>query len=225
MALNPTLAAALEGQAIRQFTAIRIEFSDAYVINLLDGSGTVTFTVDGSPVTFTGRDPTYGMLASATTLRETIATESPRFTFSLMPPTADAVGSLADPAHQGSPVRVWWGVVNEMTGAAIGVPELLWAGRLDFVKTILAEGSLIAEVETVSAYDRLYVVEEGARLNGVFHKSIWPGETGLDFVVAAGLTQYWGTEAPAAPIKSMPSTYPGAGGGPVRDRGGQVRSH
>ncbi|MCB4861977.1 hypothetical protein K7W03_20505 [Sphingobium sp. PNB] len=203
--LNSTLATAADQQWIRQFLAVRIELSDGYVLNLLDGSGVVTFAVDGVNVTFDGIDPIYGTLASATSFEEKIASDAPRFTVSIMSPTAEAVGSLANPEHQGSSVRAWWGIVNETTGQPVAAPELLWSGRLDFVKTQLAEKSLFSEIETVSAFDRLFVAEEGARLNSHWHQSIWPGETGLDFNIDAQIEPYWGVNAPKPAVARAPT--------------------
>jgi hypothetical protein len=190
--MDASLRQAVDASSLRQFLAIRIVLSDGYRMNLIDGSGFVSFPVDGTVEYFDGHDPTFGSLATASSLAETVATSAPTFGFTLMPPTPSAIGSLADPKHQGSSVRAWWGLVNEMTGAVIGTPEPLWIGRLDNVKTQLSEGSLVAEVATVSAFDRLFVAEEGARLTPVFHKSIWPGETGLDYNSAALQNPYWG---------------------------------
>lgn len=192
--MDASLKQALDQSHIRQFFALRLQLSDGYVINLLDGSGEITFPVDGVTTMFDGSDPTYGALIAASSIQEQIATDSPRFTFTLAPPSPAALGSLSDPKHQGSSFRLWWGIVNELTGAPIGQPELLWSGRLDVVRTQLGEGSLTAEVETVSAFDRLYAESEGTNLNATWHRSIWPGETGLDFNTAALSETYWGME-------------------------------
>lgn len=188
--------------ALRQFLAVRIELTNGYTINLIDGSGFVTFSHNGVATTFRGSDPTFGTLATATSIEEKVADEAPTFSFSLLPPTANALGTLSDPRHQSSPVFVYWGCVNEQTGAVIGTPELLWSGRLNTVKTQISAGTLIAECNTVSAFDRLFVAEEGARLNRVWHNSIWPGETGLDFCTAALQDPWWGVDAPATNVKS-----------------------
>jgi len=192
--MDATLKAAMEQPHIREFTALRVELADGYTINIIDGSGFVTMMVDGQAVTFDGSDPIYGALASASSIQEQVATDSPRFTFALKPPSASALGSLSDPKNQGSLVRCWWGVIDEMNGYPIGVPELLWAGRFDIVRTTLSENDLTAEIETISAFDRLYAASEGTRLNATWHRSIWPDESGLDFNIAALGEPYWGTE-------------------------------
>ncbi|QJR03473.1 hypothetical protein HH800_15585 [Sphingobium yanoikuyae] len=203
--MDASLNSALDQSFVRSFVAIQIKLTNDSVINLIDGSGEVSFPVDGATVTFDGDDAIYGALATAKSFEDTVASDAPRFTFSIMPPSATATAELANPKHQGSPVRVWFGVVNEMTGTVIGVPELLWVGRLDFVRTQIGENAQLVEIETVSAFDRLFVAEEGARLNGNWHKRIWPGETGLDFNIDAQGDIFWGIAAPTAAAVRTPT--------------------
>ena len=192
--LNNYIAAAPHA---RLFLAIRVELRQGGSINLLDGSGVVTFTVNGSPVTFTGYDSVFGSLAAAQSVTERVADSAPKFAFSLLPPTENAMSTLNDPLQQNSKVYAWLGAVNEDTGAVIGIPELLWNGRLDYVKANYSKTMMIAEVTTVSAFDRLFEGEEGQRLNGEWHRSIWPGESGLDLVYDASSDVFWGVEAPS----------------------------
>lgn len=194
--MDSTLLSAASATFIRVFLAVRIELLSGSTINLIDGAGVVTFPVNGETVTFTGYDQTFGSLASANSVAERVADEAPRFSVSIMPPTTAALGTLNDPLQQGSKVYAWWGIYNDDTGAVIGTPELLWNGRLDTVKSNIAENTMTAELDTVSAFDRLFAAEEGQRLNGVWHQSIWPGETGLDYVYDAQSDIMWGAEAP-----------------------------
>jgi hypothetical protein len=196
--MDASFTAALDQSFIRTFFAVQIKLTNGSVVNLIDGSGEVTFSVDGEQITFDGGDAIYGSIATAKSFEDTVASDAPRFTFSMMPPSPTATAELANPKHQGSPVRVWFGVINDMTGAVIGLPELMWVGRLDFARIQIGENAQIVEVETVSAFDRLFVSEEGARLNGNWHQSIWPGETGLDYNIDALGDIYWGIAAPSA---------------------------
>lgn len=205
--MDGALVSASTASVLRQFIAVRIELNSGTIINLIDGRGFVTFPVDGTPVTFKGSDPIYGSLATASSIEERVADQAPRFSFTLFPPNETALGSLMQPTQQGSRVRVWWGLVNEDTGVVIGT-EVIWTGRYDTCKANAGPNQLGAEIDTVSAFDRMFVAEEGARLNGVWHKSIWPGETGLDYVYNAQQSIYWGSEAPAKAAVSS-----GGGGG------------
>jgi hypothetical protein len=208
--MDGALVTASTASVLRQFIAVRVELNSGSEINLIDGRGVVTFPVDGSNVTFTGSDPIYGSLATASSIEERVADQAPRFTFTIYPPNETALGSLMQPSQQGSRVRVWWGLVSEDTGAVIGT-EAIWSGRFDTCKANAGPNQLGAEIDTVSAFDRMFVAEEGARLNGVWHKSIWPNETGLDYVYNAQQSIYWGSEAPAKPAVSS-GTSGGASG-------------
>lgn len=203
--MDGALVTASSASFLRQFIALRIELNSGSTVNLIDGSGVVTFPVDGVNITFTGSDPVFGTLGTASSIAERVADQAPRFNFSILPPNSTALGTLMQPSQQGSPVRVWWGLVNEDTGATIGT-EAIWTGRFDTCKANSGPNQLGAEIDTVSAFDRMFVAEEGARLNGVWHRSIWPGEAGLDYVYSAQQSIYWGSEAPAKTAVSSASS-------------------
>jgi hypothetical protein len=194
--LNSTLSNALNSASVRQFVAVRIELP-SHTINLIDGSAAITFAVDGDPVTFTGADPIFGTISAIGSVAEQMAAQAPTLSVGLFPATAAAIGELCNPLNQGAPVSVWWGLVNENTGTTIGEPELLWLGRYDTAKPTLSLNTQSVEIETVSAFDRLFAAEEGARLNGVWHRTVWPNETGLDYNIKALSDPYWGMEAPS----------------------------
>ncbi len=204
--MDSTLISAASAAHLRVFLAVRIELNSGPVINLIDGSGVASFQVNGQSVDFTGYDPTFGSLGAANSIAERVADGAPQFSVTLMPPSENATGTLNDPLQQGSKLYAWWGLYDDEVGAVIGAPELLWNGRLDTVKTNFDANVMRVEVATVSAFDRLFVAEEGQRLNGEWHKSIWPGETGLDAVYDAQSDIFWGQEAPAKAF-----TYYGGG--------------
>lgn len=192
--LDGTLSAGLSAPAIRAFMAVRLELPGSIVINVIDGNSAVTFPVNGTSVTFTGRDPVFGAVSYIGALSEQVAQESPTFSFGLMPPTDNAIATLCAPQNQGSSIRVWFGLFNDATGATIGQPEMLWSGRMDTASVTSAAESQFVEIESVSAFDRLFAAEENARLNGVHHRSIWPNETGLDFVISGLRQPVWGVD-------------------------------
>lgn len=191
--LDGTLSAGLSAPAIRAFTAVRLELPGS-IVNVIDGNSAVTFNVNGTPVTFTGRDPIFGAVSYIGALSEQVAQESPTFSFGLMPSTDSAIATLCAPQNQGSSIRVWFGLFNDVTGATIGQPEMLWSGRMDTASVTSATESQFVEIESVSAFDRLFAAEENARLNGVHHRSIWPNETGLDFVISGMKNPVWGID-------------------------------
>jgi hypothetical protein len=196
MALHPALLSALtDGSALRVFIAVRFDLLNDTTINLIDGSGFISFAVDGVMTNFDGDNPTYGTLAAVTSIKEQVASEAPTVAITLFPPSAAATGEINQPELQGSMCRIWFGLVDEMTGSVYGEPELLWTGRLDTVKTNLSGNVKTVEIEVASAFDRLFAVEEGDRLNKTWHQNIWPGETGLNQNIKATIDPFWGTEA------------------------------
>lgn len=200
MALDTTLNAALSADAVRAFLAVRIELPAtpsfaAYTINLIDGSGVVTFPVNGNAVTFTGEDPTFGTLGTASSVSEAVATEAPSMSITLLPPTSTATGQLNQPQYQGARVYVWFGGLNETTGLVIGSPELLYSGRLDTVKTTSAMNTRAVEINLASVFDRLFTASEGSRLSKRWHRANFPAEGGLDHNIEGLANVPWGVEA------------------------------
>lgn len=208
MALDATLDTGLQSQAIRVFTAVQIALPaagpyPAYTVNLIDGAGFVSFFVNGVSTTFTGEDPTFGVLGTISAVSEAIATEAPRVTITLLPPTSAAVGQLNQPLYQGAPIKLWFGLVNETTGAVIGVPELLFSGRLDTAKTTAQTNSRIVELDVASVFERMFVAQEGDRLTDRWHQTIHPGETGLRLNNDALQDPMWGAETQSSAVTNQ----------------------
>ncbi|WP_334185081.1 hypothetical protein [Novosphingobium sp.] len=201
--MEATMLSALTAPFLRTFQAVRIDLiTTGTAINLLDASAEITFSVDGAAVKFTGIDSVFGTLGGIDSIQENIASEAPSMSLRIQPPSSGALGELSQPENQGSTVRVWVGVVDDMTGNVIGVPELLWSGRLDTVVTSVGENTLSCELKTVSGFDRLFAINEGEALNSVWHQAIWPGETGLNFNVSSVIDPMWGADA------TTPATTP-----------------
>lgn len=216
MSLNAQLKAALENQSLRVFHAVEINFrATSTFVRLIDGTGVVAFPVDGTVRTFDGRDEIFGTLAALSSIREEIATEAPTISVTLLPYSLDAFGEINRPEQQGSMVRIWWGLVDDFTGQVIGSPELIWTGRLDIVNSTIDANAMSCELSVVSAFDRLFLADEGQCLNGTWHKSLWPGQTGLDFNIQATVQIVWGADAPVPSVTpaSYYGTNYGSGGG------------
>lgn len=207
MTLSPAMATGLQATAITIFYAVRIELPDAS-INLIDGSGSVTFPVNGTPHTFISKNDTFGTLLAISSVEESFAAESPSLQITLAPPTSTAIATLTAVRSQGSPVYLWCGLYNNGIGQVIGSPELLFSGRIDFVKTSATDGNRACEIEVASVWDRLFIPSEGERLNHHWHSSIWPGETGLSQSVnSVVVNPIWGS------AQVQPTSTPGTPGG------------
>jgi len=207
MALSGAMDTALQGLTVVTFCAVKIVLPGG-TLRLIDGAGSVTF---GSE-TYLGRDATYGTLAGIEQLGEEVATAAPRARVTLMPPSNAAIIALASPTAQGSAVTIFFGLVTEATGAVIGTPETLFVGEVDSAKLISGPGTRTIELDVASVWERFFSDSEGARLNGHFHKSVYAGELGFDFVVDASDDPYWGSDGPKPAMTSMGGGFLGAGG-------------
>jgi len=69
---------------------------------------------------------------------------------------------------------------------------LLFYGQID--QTILRVGRAVRELAMtiVSTLERLFLRNEGNSLSPVFHKSVWPGETGHDNATGLTVPVAWG---------------------------------
>lgn len=200
-AFTPGMETALSADTPLVFGALKIQLP-GYTLRLLDGAGVVTFNGE----TFTGRDATFGTLEAIDVFTDGVGDEAPGISISLLPSDA-AASTLASPTMQGSPVTLWLGAVDRATGAVIPDPLMIFFGEIDQPTLRLGKGTRVLEYECVSSFERLFDVDEGARLANSFHQMIMPGETG--FANVTGITKkiYWGSEGPESSITGGGSAF------------------
>jgi hypothetical protein len=188
MTIHASMAAGLQADFIKTFVAIKIDLPND-TIRLIDGSGVVTFAHG----TFYGSDPVGGTIVGLSPIEESLTNEAPRFQITLAPPNTDAMIKLATPRAQGSPVGVFFGLVNDQTGQVIGEP-FRRAGFLDFATIHADENQRVVEIECATEADRLFSATDGSRFNDSSHQSVWPGEDLFKYVAVAGDVPIWGVE-------------------------------
>ncbi len=209
--LDPALDTALQADGPRMFGAIEIVLPAA-TIRLLDGSGFLTLFGN----TFVGHDPTYGALASFEPFNDGLDNTAPAIRMSMNVPTNTAVAAIADPDAQGGQVSVWVGAVNPQTGLSVSDPYLAFLGELDVATVQIGQNKRTVVLDVVSVFERFFDQDEGVRLNGPWHNSVWPGELGLQYIVAVQQNMPWGQDAPRPVLLTdmTPASSPGAVGGP-----------
>ncbi|RKR03567.1 hypothetical protein [Maricaulis maris] len=212
--MDALLKAAWSNAISTHFTAVEIELPDA-ALRLVDG-GMVAFEVDGEAQSFTSRDVTYGVLGGVDTITDGVATTAVSAQITLIPSSDGAVAALAAPAAQGSQVRVWQGAVDPETGQAIGVPERLFIGSLDFANLKVGEANRQVILQCGSDDELQLEPTAHQRLSHAFHISVWPGEYGLIHIPKVAGKVFWRV---AEPRKSIAS---GSGGGGNVTNGGVV---
>lgn len=210
--LSAGLAAALAADRAIVFGAVRMALP-GYTVRLLDGSGVVTFGGE----TYTGEDATFGVLASVGGLTDGIGDEAPAFDVTLTPPGATAASTLATAAMQGAAVQLWMGAIDRDTGLPLGDPYLAFAGEIDVPVIRAGADGRAVDYQVVSATERLFAEDEGAKLSDSFHQSIWPGETSFFDVTGIEQTIYWG-QAPVASNITVGGGRSFAAGDAVRDQ-------
>lgn len=209
--LSTAMDAALRAPAPLIFGAVSIALPGGDV-NLLDGSAVLAF----GGKTYVGRDATYGTLASIESLSDGMGDQAPALSITLLPAGDAAAADLAAPTMQGSLVAIYLGAVDPVTGQVIPDPQLLFIGELDVPTLKSGPNERSLEYEVVSAFERFFEDDEGARLSPGFHKSVWPGELGLDAVTGVRETVYWGVAGTPAGI-----SYGGGAGGGYSGGGGR----
>lgn len=189
--VDPVLQTQLEAPTPFLFGAVKITFP-SYTLRLLDGSGELV--IDGE--TYLGLDPTFGTLDSISALEEQLGEEAPEITISLLPPNDAAAASLASGLMQGSLVQIMLGAFNPNTNTVIGTPEQLFLGEIDVPRVERSKGQRMVSYSVVSVFERLFEIREGERASDRWHKSIWPGERGLEQMTGTVKTLYWGAKRP-----------------------------
>ena len=166
--------------------------------------------------TYTGEDGVYGVLNGIETLSEEVGTEAPMVRLTFLPKTVAAMADITSPANQGSRVSLWFGSVSQATGLLIGEPELMFLGELDTADVDVSQNETVISFNVGSAWERLFDVNEGQRLNGRFIQSIYPGALGAEFVIAIQRDLPWGYDGPRpAVVSDLVGGSPVRGGSPI----------
>jgi len=170
----------------------------AATIRLCDG-GVIRWVSD----VYSGRDATFGVIASIGNLAEGIAGELPKLDLTFHPATDATPAQLSNETWQGSGVRFWIADYDPETGAVTGTPDLQFDGQLDQTVLTIGEDNTDLAMTVVPRAERLLNRNSGNTLSPTFHKSIWPGETGHDDATGLTVPDAWGAEAPVTGGKTQ----------------------
>ena len=193
--MSPAMEAALGADRATIFGAIRMDLPGR-TVRLLVGSGFVRFSVDGTIETFTGSDDVVGVFSAIDTLTDGMGDEAPALSLTFIPAKDAAAAQLASVAMQGSPVRLWLGAIDPMSGLVIGDPLLLFNGLLDVASLKVSSTGRTVDYEITSIFEDFFLSDDGARLSDTFHQYLWPDELGCAFVTYVAGQIYWGTSSP-----------------------------
>lgn len=165
-----------------------------HLITLTLPSATVRWTFEGGFVvwdanTYAFTDATYGTLGSISNIEDGSTGNATPFDFTVLCDSV-AMTALIAPASQGSSVTVHLGSVDFATGLLVGEPELLFRGELD-QPAISSGASQGLSFQCITEETRMLEPNEEQRLTSSFHKAVWPGEEGYDFVVDLLQKVFW----------------------------------
>jgi hypothetical protein len=152
--------------------------------------------VDWGSDHYTAEDANFGVIHSIEEAEESIGDEAPGGKLTFLPKDAAAAATLSSPAYQNSRMRFYFAEVTRATGAVSGTPILVGDMRLDTTTLRFPKGGRLLDIEFITSAERLMNVEDGNVLSPRFHKSVWPGELGLDNATGIELTKAWGVAGP-----------------------------
>ena len=165
----------------------------AHTLRLLDGSGWVQLA-DGRQ--FTGQDGDYGSLRGLDALEETIGDQAPALSLTLAPLTDACLQQIGQPTSQGATVQVLYGEIDRTTGAPVSDPEVIFYGAIDVGHVRVDRNARTISVDLVSAWEKLFVTDEGAGLNSGWHDQFHPGQLGFAFADTVQHAVPWGAKGP-----------------------------
>lgn len=148
---------------------------------------------------FTSEDSLLGALGQVAALADGDDGQAPRITVSFLTKNLDVVAYFQDPAVQLSPVTVWWGGIDEATGACLGTPGDEFRGLLDVPKIRFGAGGVVLTLTVMSELEKALEPDTGKRLNRPWQERLWPGALGFEFVTGILDKRYWGLPEPSAP--------------------------
>lgn len=192
-ALTPQMEAALAATDPLVVALLEVKLP-GYDLRLIDGASEVHWLgLDGqADAVFRGRDPVYGAWKASDAFGDGIGDQVPAMGFTLAPTSIASAVDLNDPAIQGSRTRVWFAVIDKGTGGLVPSPYQLFEGELDQPTFTLGKGQLDLDYTVVSAFERLFLNDEGNRLSDAFHQLRWPGELGLQYMTGLVRSIIWG---------------------------------
>lgn len=187
--MDEDLIEALEGPAPVIVHLVTVELPDTTLRWTYEGG----FVVWGAN-TYQFSDAAYGVLGRLSEMEDGVTGNATPLDLSILCDT-EAMADLIAPDVQGSLVTVHLGAVDRATGLLVGEPELLFRAELD-QPNIAAGPSLGLDFQCITEEARCLEPNEEQRLTSAFHKSVWPGELGYDFVTDLEQKVYWRMDDP-----------------------------
>lgn len=148
---------------------------------------------------FQAKDSLVGSIDAVEAMEEGVSSDVPAFDITFLPPGDVDAGSLARPGWQKSRARFWEADFDPATGNVVGSPMILVDGLVDQTMLAFKGGRREMPMTIISSLERLFEGNIGNAMTPLWHKSIWPGETGHDQATGLSIPVAWGAESPPRP--------------------------
>lgn len=177
-----------------------VEATLCFLIKIVLPSQTITYAEGGTVVfngdTYTSNDSVFGSITGFENFSSGAADEAPEYSLDWTPPSTSAAATLSDAENQSSPVKAYVVTIDRATGAVLTSKTVL-TGIVDSTALEISEGFRVLKMTISTEIDRFLNTDKGNRINAAFHKSIYPGETGLDMATGTKTPVPWGDKTPA----------------------------
>lgn len=167
--------------------------------------------------TYRSEDAVFGTISALQTMGEGVGDTVPALSMTLLPPDSTAPSEICQPGNQTSRARFIIAEYDAETGL-ITTADVFFDGQLDQTVYSFGENTKELGMSIVSLAERFFEGNIGNTMNSVFHKSIFPGETGHDNANGLSVPVAWGVEAPPS---NMRRSGGGGYGGGAGDGGGR----
>lgn len=190
----------------------------AFLIKIEIPAGDILYT-EGGEVTFGGdtyapSDSVFGAITGFENFTSGLSDAAPEYDLEWTPPSTAAAVTLADPANQGALCSAYVVTINRASGAVL-TDKTVFTGILDSATLEIQPRARVLKMTQSTEIDRFLNTNKGNRLNAAWHKSIYPGETGLDMTTGTTIPVPWGDKL---------NTRQGGGGNPNTDPGTDPRN-
>lgn len=171
---------------------------------------------DGGFIYFNGEkyeaeDAVFGSIAAIDEFESALgdAAEDAKLVF--LPPATTVASTINRKQFHLSRARFWMGQIGA-DGKTVTTAEQLMDALVDYTVLRLRQSGRELEMSFIGRPEKLFLRNEGNTLNPRFHKSVWPGEKGLDNT-GAKLTVAWGVGSPRGVASAGGGGAGGTGGG------------
>lgn len=143
---------------------------------------------------YEAEDAVFGSIAAVDELEAALgdAAEDAKIVF--LPPATTAASEINRKQFHLSRARFWMGVIGS-DGKTVTTAEQLMDALVDYTVLRLRQSGRELEMSFIGRPEKFFLRNEGNSLNPRFHKSVWPGEKGLDNT-GAKQTVAWGVGSP-----------------------------